>query len=69
MKRVDLVKAFEEAGCVLIRHGGKPDWYRHARTGVSQPVPRHREIKEPLARQILKMLGNEGLPGPRRDPF
>jgi hypothetical protein len=41
---------------VLIRHGGKHDWYRNPQTGVSQPVPRHREIKEFLAMHILKKL-------------
>ena len=58
MKRVDLVRAIEELGCVLVRHGGKHDFYRNPTTGVSQPVPRHREIKEPLARRIIRMLGN-----------
>jgi predicted RNA binding protein YcfA (HicA-like mRNA interferase family) len=43
-------------GCVLVRHGGKHDWYRNPVTGVSQPVPRHREIHEHLARHIIKML-------------
>jgi predicted RNA binding protein YcfA (HicA-like mRNA interferase family) len=66
MKRVDLIKALEAAGCALVRHGGRHDWYRNPNTGVSQPVPRHREIKEPLARHILQMLGGEGPIGPRR---
>jgi hypothetical protein len=26
---------------------------------MSQPVPRHREIKEPLARRIIRMLTEE----------
>lgn len=56
MKRVDLVRRVEGFGCVLVRHGGKHDWYRNPVTGVSQPVPRHREIKEPLAKHILKQL-------------
>jgi hypothetical protein len=29
----------EQAGCVLIRHGGNHDWYRNAKTGVSQQYP------------------------------
>ncbi len=41
-----------------MRHGGKHDWYRNPATGVAQPVPRHREIKEPLARRIIRMLSN-----------
>jgi len=56
MKRVDLIRAIEGLGCEFIRHGGKHDWYRNATTGVSQPVPRHREIKETLARRIIRML-------------
>lgn len=58
MKRIDLIRTIESFGCELVRHGGKHDWYRNPTTGVSQPVPRHREIKEPLARQILRMLSN-----------
>ena len=59
MKRVDLIKEIEHIGCVLVRHGGKHDWYRNPRTGVSQAVPRHREIKESLARRIIKMLSDD----------
>ena len=58
MKRVDLVRTIEGFGCVLVRHGGRHDWYRNPVTGVSQPVPRHREIKDHLARHIIGMLGN-----------
>jgi hypothetical protein len=29
MKRIDLIRTLEEAGCVLVRHGGKHDWYRN----------------------------------------
>ena len=59
MKRVDLIKVIEASGCVLVRHGGRHDWYRNPVTGVSQPVPRHREVKEPLARRIIRMLTEE----------
>jgi len=59
VKRRDLIKKIESSGCVFIRHGGKHDWYQNPGTKVSQPVPRHRELKEHLhlARHILKMLG------------
>ncbi|MGA2275368.1 MAG: addiction module toxin, HicA family [Bryobacteraceae bacterium] len=40
----------------LIRHSARHDWYRNPKTGVAQPVPRHREIKEFLAAHILKKL-------------
>ncbi|RLD96799.1 MAG: addiction module toxin, HicA family [Aquificota bacterium] len=43
-------------GCVLVRHGKKHDWYQNPRTKVAQPVPRYREIKESLAKHIIKML-------------
>jgi mRNA interferase HicA len=56
MKRVDLVRQIERFGCVLVRHGAKHDWYRNPNTGVSQPVPRHREINENLARKIVRTL-------------
>jgi predicted RNA binding protein YcfA (HicA-like mRNA interferase family) len=58
MKRADLIRTIESFGCVLVRHGAKHDWYRNPFTGISQPVPRHREIKEHLARHIIRMLGN-----------
>jgi predicted RNA binding protein YcfA (HicA-like mRNA interferase family) len=60
VKRVDLIKTIEGLGCVLIRHGGRHDWYRNPKTGVSQPVPRHREIKERLAKRIIRLLGDGG---------
>jgi hypothetical protein len=58
MKRVDLIRAIEGLGCALVRHGAKHDWYRNPATGVSQAVPRHREIKDRLAQRIIRMLGN-----------
>jgi mRNA interferase HicA len=60
MKRRDLIQQLEAMGCVFVRHGGKHDWYQNPQTKVSQPVPRHREIKENLARHILKMLSGFG---------
>lgn len=70
MKRVDLVRAIEGLGCELVRHGGKHDWYRNPATGVAQAVPRHREIKEPLARRIIRLLSNpdESLDDPQNPP-
>lgn len=56
MKRKELVKKLEALGCVLIRHGGNHDWYQNLTTKFSQPVPRHREISDSLARYIIKML-------------
>lgn len=45
-------------GCVFIRHGGNHDWYQNPHTKISQPVPRHREVNERLAKHIIKMLSN-----------
>lgn len=56
MKRVDLIRSLEQMGCVLIRHGGKHDWYQNPATKACQPIPRHREIAESLAKHINKML-------------
>jgi mRNA interferase HicA len=58
MKRLDLIRALEELGCKLVRHGAKHDWYHNPETGVSQAVPRHREVNELLARAIIKKLSN-----------
>ena len=57
MKREELERRLAKCGAVLIRHGGKHDWYENPETGVQQPVPRHREINEYLAKSILKKLG------------
>lgn len=56
MKRRDLVKRLESVGCELLRHGGRHDIYHNPVTGRSEPVPRHREINEILARKILRSL-------------
>lgn len=59
MKRRDLIRALSEGGAVFIRHGGKHDWYQNPSTKVCQPVPRHTEIKEYLARFIIRKLAND----------
>ena len=56
MKRRDLIKRIEDFGCQLLRHGGKHDLYHNPITGATQPVPRHREINERLARKIIRDL-------------
>jgi len=56
MKRKDLIKKITSAGCMLARHGRRHDLYRNAKTGKRQPVPRHDEIDENLARHIIKEL-------------
>ena len=56
MKRNDLIRQLEKCRCVFIRHGGRHDWYQNLETRVCQPIPRHREIKDHLARHIIKKL-------------
>ncbi|MBM4041919.1 MAG: type II toxin-antitoxin system HicA family toxin [Planctomycetes bacterium] len=59
MKRRDLIRQIEQAGCVFLRPGARHDIYINPRNGLKQPVPRHREIDEALARHIRKYLGIE----------
>jgi len=46
-----------QQGCVLLRHGGRHDVYLNPITGQKQPVPRHNEIDDDLAKHIKKFLG------------
>jgi mRNA interferase HicA len=57
VKRRELIRQLEAAGCVLERHGARHDIYRNPATGQKQPVPRHTDIEEPLAKHIKKFLG------------
>lgn len=56
MKHVELIRRIMEEGCVLVRARGGHDIYRNVITGVSQPVPRHREVNENTARAIIRRL-------------
>jgi len=58
MKRIDLLNRLRDEGCVLVRTVGRHDFYRNVITGESQPVPRHREIKEFTARAIIRRLSS-----------
>ena len=58
MKQRDLIKILKKNGCILLRHGGNHDWYHNPITKVSQPVPRHKEIREYLAKHIIKELSD-----------
>lgn len=57
MKRRDLEKRLRHAGCYLKREGASHSLWTNTRTGVMEAVPRHTEIKEPLAWKILRSLG------------
>jgi len=56
MKRKDLEKMLRLAGCYLKREGNAHSLWINPKTGVVEAVPRHTEIKEPLAKKILKSL-------------
>ena len=58
MKRRDLIRAIEDGGAVFIRHGGKHDWYLNPETKMAEPVPRHTEIKEFVAKSIIRKLAS-----------
>ena len=55
MKRHDLIKLLEKNGWVLKRNGGNHDIY--TKDGQREPIPRHSEINERLARDIIKRRG------------
>ncbi|MFH0939347.1 MAG: type II toxin-antitoxin system HicA family toxin [Planctomycetota bacterium] len=57
MKRRELLRRLQKEDCVLLRSGGKHDIYVNSKTGKKQPVPRHSEIDEHLAKHILRYLG------------
>jgi predicted RNA binding protein YcfA (HicA-like mRNA interferase family) len=57
MNRKELLRQLTEAGCVLDRHGSKHDIYLNPSNGKRQPVPRHAEIEDALAKHIKKFLG------------
>ena len=59
MKRRELLRKLQRAGCTLLRSGGNHDIYFNPNTGKKQPVPRHSEIDEYLAKHILRYLGLE----------
>jgi len=44
------------AGCYLKREGSSHSLWINSSSGVTEAVPRHTEIKEPLAKRILKNL-------------
>ncbi|MGD9733327.1 MAG: type II toxin-antitoxin system HicA family toxin [Desulfamplus sp.] len=57
MKRKALIRELENAGCILLRHGSRHDVYQNPANSAKQPVPRHSEIDDFLAKHIKKNLG------------
>jgi len=56
MKRRELEKRLRHAGCYLKREGGSHSLWINPKTGIVEAVPRHAEVKEPLAWKILRSL-------------
>lgn len=56
MKRRALLRRIYEEGCVLVRRGSGHDLYRNVITGKMDAVPRHAEINEYTARDIIRNL-------------
>jgi mRNA interferase HicA len=59
MKRRDLERRLRIAGCYLKREGTAHSLWINPKNGVIEAVPRNVEIKEPLAKRILKNLNAE----------
>jgi mRNA interferase HicA len=57
VKRRELIRRLQAAGFVLIRSRGPHDVF--GRGSLRLAVPRHTDIKEKLARKILKDAGIE----------
>ncbi|MCD8055671.1 MAG: type II toxin-antitoxin system HicA family toxin [Clostridiales bacterium] len=55
MKRTDLIKLLERNGWYLKRNGAEHDIYTNGSN--IETIPRHREIKENLAKAIIKRRG------------
>lgn len=59
MKRKDLERKLRQSGCYLKREGSSHSLWINPKTAIVEAVPRHTEIKEFLAKKILKSLDAE----------
>ena len=57
MKRKELIRRLRQDGGILLRSGANHDIYLNPATGLKQPIPRHTEIDDTLAKHIKKYLG------------
>ena len=55
MKRRELIRMLEKNGWYLVRNGANHDIYTNGKN--TEPSPRHPEIKEVLAKAIIKRNG------------
>lgn len=56
MKREKLLEKVIAVGGVFVRHGKKHDIYENPRTHEYTQVPRHPDINEYTAKEILKKM-------------
>jgi len=56
MKREKLLEKVNETGAVFIRHGKKHDIYENPRTHEFTSIPRHPDINEYTAKDIIKKM-------------
>ena len=56
MKRPDLERRLRIAGCYLKREGVLHSLWINPKNGAMETLPQHLEVKEPLAKKILKNL-------------
>lgn len=56
MKRKLLEKKLRMAGCYMKREGASHSLWINPENGHIEAIPRHADIKEPLAKKILKNL-------------
>lgn len=57
MKLKDLLKHLDERLCIFMREGGSHTIYKNIASGKLTSIPRHREIKDNLAKKICDDLG------------
>ena len=55
MKHRDLIKLFEKNGWYFLREGANHDIYTDGKK--IEPIPRHREINEMLAKALIRKHG------------
>jgi predicted RNA binding protein YcfA (HicA-like mRNA interferase family) len=56
MKRAKLIEIVTVSGAEFFRRGGNHDIYINPKTGIQEPIARHRDIPEGLAKRIIKRL-------------
>ncbi len=59
MKRRELERRLRVAGCYLKREGASHSLWINPKNGALEAIPMHTDVKEPLAKKILKNLNAE----------